>query len=171
MKSFFTLVLLTTTLGLAGCTSGDSDAKVADSKSSSFALEESEPEGAVEVGVARASTQDGDEVTLVGRIGGSKNPFVDGLAAFTIVDLKVPYCSDDEGCPTPWDYCCKTDAVKENIATVKIVDDSGQLLSENARDLLKINELSTVVVKGKAKRDDVGNLTVTAKHVFVRDGR
>ncbi len=44
--------------------------------------------------------------SLSGRIGGSEKPFVDGLAAFTIVDLKVPYCADDEGCPTPWDYCC-----------------------------------------------------------------
>ena len=59
-----------------------------------------------------------DEVVLVGRIGGSEAPFVDGLAAFTIVDAKVPPCSAEEGCETPWDYCCEQDAVKDNIATL-----------------------------------------------------
>jgi hypothetical protein len=33
---------------------------------------------------------------------------------------------------------------------------------------LGAKELSTVVVKGKAKRDDAGNLTVLASGVYVR---
>jgi hypothetical protein len=90
------------------------------------------------------------------------------LAAFTIVDEKVPYCAPDEGCPTPWDYCCETDAVKDNIATIKIVNDAGKPVASDARELLNVKELSTVVVQGKAKRDDQGNLTVAATKVFVR---
>ena len=129
-----------------------------------------EPTGAVPVGVARESVQDEETVTLVGNIGGSREPFVDGLAAFTIVDLKVPSCAAEEGCPTPWDYCCTQDQVKENIATVKVVDDSGSPVAKDARTLLGVQELSTVVVQGTAKRDDQGNLTVAATTVFVRPG-
>lgn len=131
-------------------------------------LVDAEPEGAMPVGEARESVVDEEAVILVGTIGGSSEPFVDGLAAFTIVDPKVPYCSDDEGCPTPWDYCCTQDQVKDNIATVKIVDEAGNPVAEDARQLLGVKELSTVVVQGKAKRDDQGNLTVAASKVFVR---
>jgi hypothetical protein len=136
--------------------------------SSSQFLASSEPEGALPVGDARQSVADGESVTLVGLIGGSSKPFVDGLAAFTIVDPKVPYCAADEGCPTPWDYCCQTDAVKENIATIKLVDDSGKPVTIDARELLNVKELSTVVVQGEAKRDEQGNLTIAADKVFVR---
>ena len=127
-----------------------------------------EPADAISVGEARKSAQDDQEVTLIGRIGGSSEPFVDGLVAFTIVDLQVPHCSADEGCPTPWDYCCTQDQVKENIATVKFVDASGNPLPGNAREVLGVKELSTIVVQGKATRDEQGNLTVAATKVFVR---
>ncbi|WP_430453342.1 hypothetical protein [Rhodopirellula europaea] len=129
---------------------------------------ETEPAGAMPVGEAREKTEDGKDVTLVGLIGGSSEPFVKGLAAFTIVDPKVPYCAPEEGCPTPWDYCCETDAVKQNIATVKIVDDSGKPVTQDAREFLNVKELSTVVVKGKARRDEQGNLTVAASKIFVK---
>lgn len=135
---------------------------------SSQYVADSEPAGAVAVGEARQTVKDDELVTLVGLIGGSSQPFVDGLAAFTIVDEKVPYCADEEGCATPWDYCCETDAVKDNIATIKIVDEAGKPIATDARKLLNVKELSTVVVQGKAKRDDQGNLTVSASKVFVR---
>lgn len=134
-------------------------------------LADVEPEGALPVGEARKSVMDAQAVTLVGVIGGSSEPFVDGLAAFTIVDAKVPYCSADEGCPTPWDYCCTQDQVKGNIATVKIVDDAGKPVTSDARKMLNVKELSTVVVQGTARRDDQGNLTVAASKVFVRPGK
>lgn len=154
---------------LVGC----AESQVADSEtpatdSSSAWLAETEPVDAVPVGTARESVQDQQPVTLVGTIGGSAKPFVEGLAAFTIVDTSVPYCAADEGCPTPWDYCCTQDKVKDNIATVKLVDESGQPVAEDARDLLNVKELSTVVVQGTAERDDEGNLTVAANKVFVR---
>lgn len=153
-----------------GCESSQvaSESKVgADMPGSQFVLD-TEPEGALAVGEARQAIEDGQDVTLVGLIGGSSEPFVDGLAAFTIVDAKVPYCAADEGCPTPWDYCCESDAVKDNIATIKIVDESGSPVAADARELLHVKELSTVVVKGKAQRDDLGNLTVASSEVFVR---
>jgi hypothetical protein len=38
----------------------------------------------------------------------------------------------------------------------------------DARELLGVKELQTVVVKGKAKRDEQGNLTVLASGVYPR---
>jgi hypothetical protein len=128
----------------------------------------SEPAGAVGVGAVPESTNQNETVTVVGRIGGSENPFVDGLAAFTIVDPKVAYCAPDEGCPTPWDYCCTTDQLPGNIATVQIVNAARNVVEGDAKSLLNVKELSMVVVQGTAERDDAGNLTLLAEKVFVR---
>jgi hypothetical protein len=120
------------------------------------------------VGVAKEHAANDEKVTVVGRIGGSAKPFVDGLAAFTIVDPKVEYCKPDEGCPTPWDYCCTTDQLPGNIATVKVVDAQGKVVARDARKVLKVKELAIVVVQGNAKRDAEGNLTLLAEKVYVR---
>jgi hypothetical protein len=165
---WITVAFACLTLSMVGCgssqTAQDSDSTTVDSRY----LVQTEPEGAVAVGDARRSVEDEQMITLVGTIGGSSEPFVDGIAAFTIVDPKVPYCAPDEGCPTPWDYCCTQDQVKDNIATVKVVDKGGNPVAEDARGLLGVKELSTVVVKGKAIRDEQGNLTIAASEVFVR---
>jgi hypothetical protein len=165
------LALFSMVLSSVGCQSKDASSEnVSPLPASASFLASSEPAGAMPVGEAREKTEDGQEVTLVGRIGGSSKPFVEGLAAFTIVDPKVPFCAPSEGCPTPWDYCCETDAVRSNIATIKILSGAGTPVNASARELLKVKELATVVVNGKAKRDDQGNLTVSATQVFVRPG-
>lgn len=155
----------------AGCGGSDvadtSDTPASQAKRSRYVLA-TEPSDAVPVGTARQSNQSAQEMTLVGTIGGSTEPFVEGLVAFTIVDPKVPYCAAEEGCPTPWDYCCTQDQVKDNIATVKLVDPSGSLVAGDARELLGVRELSTVVVQGTATRDEQGNLTMAANKIFVR---
>ncbi len=131
-------------------------------------LASEEPQNALNVGEARTAAKTDDSITIVGRIGGSAEPFVDGLAAFTLVDMKVEYCAADEGCPTPWDYCCKQDEVKDNIATVKLIDAQGNPIAEDARKLLGVKELSVVVAEGTARRDDSGNLTIAATKIFIR---
>jgi hypothetical protein len=167
MKKFNLLVLFCFLFAPVGCSStNDTAANNNDAKASQYVLT-SEPTGAIPVGDARKQVKSEDEVTLVGLIGGSPDPFVDGIAAFTIVDAKVPYCAADENCPTPWDYCCQQDAVKENIATVQIVDDSGKPVMADARKLLHVKELTTVTVQGTAKRDQQGNLVIHATKLFV----
>ena len=154
-------------IGVAGC--GESPArKTGPSTSAVNFLVNEEPAGAVGVGEARKAPAGDAEITVVGRIGGSEKPFVSGLAAFTIVDPKVAPCAPEEGCPTPWDYCCGQNDVKENIATIKLIDAAGKPLAQDARELLGVKELATVVVRGTAKRSEDGNLTVLAKQVYVR---
>ena len=160
-------------LVLVGCAEneGKSEANSTKPAAASAFILSSEPTDAVTVGTARENATNDQSIAVVGRIGGSEKPFVDGIAAFTIVDLKVQYCADDEGCPTPWDYCCQQNAVKTNIATVKIVDESGKPVAAGAPELLGVKELSEVVVQGTAKRDDQGNLSLAASKIFVRAGK
>ena len=133
-----------------------------------FVLAE-EPADAKTVDEVREAAKDGDDVVIVGRIGGDRDPWVAERAAFLIVDPSRIPCNERTGdsCKTPWDYCCETDLAKSK-ATIKFVDDAGKTLANDARQLLGIKELQTVVVKGQAKRDEAGNLTVLASGLFVR---
>jgi len=155
-------------LSLCGCNREDASLTGLQNAPNSVYLATSEPADAMDVGDARGSVKDQQEVVLAGRIGGSAKPFVDGVAAFTIVDAKVPPCADAEGCPTPWDYCCTQDRVKTNIAMVKVVDDAGKPVAQDARQLLGVKELNMVVVKGTARRDAEGNLAILAGQVYVK---
>lgn len=125
------------------------------------------PEKSVNVADAREEAADDSEIALRGRVGGDENPFVDGMAAFSIVDMKCKPCEED-GCKTPWDYCCSPELASHK-ALVKIVDGKGAVVGRDARKLLGIKELSTVVVHGRAKRDDAGNLTVIADKVYIEE--
>ena len=154
-------------IGVAGC-SGSNPTSNAPSPAAANFLVNEEPAGAIGVGEARTSSKGDGVIVVVGRIGGSEKPFIDGMAAFTIVDPKVAPCAPEEGCPTPWDYCCGQNDVKENIATIKLTDAAGKPLAQDARALLGVKELATVVVRGTAKRSEDGNLSVVAKQVYVR---
>ena len=131
----------------------------------------SEPAGAKGVKDTRADAKDDDEVTVVGRIGGDANPWIEGQAAFLVVDTSLKPCNEqaDDACETPWDYCCDTDTLPQSKAMVKVVDANGKPLPGSAKTLLGLKELQTVVVHGRAKRDEAGNLTVLADGVFVRN--
>ena len=133
---------------------------------SAYRLEQS-PEGAKDVKQLRSEAKDGEDVVVVGRIGGEANPWVEGQAAFLIVDSSLKPCPSDEGCKTPWDYCCDTDLLPASKAMVKVVDKNGATVATDAKTLLGVKELQTVVAKGKAQRDEAGNLTVLADGVFV----
>ncbi len=129
-----------------------------------------EPDDGMNVIKAREATKDGDQVVIVGRIGGGKSPWIEGRAAFFIVDCSLNACSDIPGdkCDQPWDYCCETHKLPTSTALVKVVDENGDLMKADARELLKVKELSTVVVTGKSQRDDAGNLTILASGVYVK---
>jgi hypothetical protein len=131
----------------------------------------SEPANPLGVLDARKQTKDGDDVAVVGRIGGRKDPWGSGQASFSIVDAAFPSCNEKEGdtCDTPWDFCCADPKeLLAGMATIKVVDDKGDTVQTPARELLGVKQLQTVVAHGKAKRDDKGNLTVLATGLYVR---
>lgn len=133
-------------------------------------LLDAEPEGTESILHVRDESKDGDNVVLVGRIGGDVNPWVEGRAAFSLVDLSAKACSDIPGdsCPTPWDYCCETDKLAKGKTLIKFVDGDGKPVAMDARQLLGVKELDTLVVQGTAQRDESGNLSILASKVFVR---
>ena len=129
-----------------------------------------EPKDAATVLATREKAKDKDKVVVVGRIGGRKNPWVKGAAAFSLVDTSLKACSERPGdtCPTPWDYCCEADLPKATVFVTVVDEKTGKTLKEDARESLKLHELDTVVVEGKAMRDKKGNLTIAASKLYVR---
>ncbi len=171
MKKWISVTALLSWTVIVGC-SGESSKPAATSAhvDGSKYLLTSEPQGAQSVSDARKAGKNNEEIVLFGRIGGSESPWIDKRAAFSIVDSRLKACSDIEGdsCSTPWDYCCQTAELPTSTALIKVVDQSGKMVEVDARELLKVKELQTVVVKGKAQRDDKGNLTVLANGIYVK---
>lgn len=162
-------------LGLAalvGCSGGGGEKapkKSAEAKAEApkFALA-SEPAGAKGVLEMKDKAADGDAVVVLGRIGGSPTPFT-GRAAFTIVDAKFTPCNErkDDECTMPWDYCCEApDELKKGTVLVKFVDASGKTLAQDAKGLLGVKELDTLVIQGQAKREPDGALFIVASGFF-----
>jgi hypothetical protein len=168
-------LLLAGALFLTGCgkkenTGSQPEVKGPPIDGTKYVLKE-EPAGARGVIEVRKQAKDGEEVVIVGRIGGSKNPWVKDKAAFWIVDASFKPCNekDDDDCKTPWDYCCDDPKeLRAGTATIKFVDEQGETLKADARGLLGLKELHTVVIRGQAKRDEQGNLTVLASGLFRR---
>ncbi|NQU20615.1 MAG: hypothetical protein HQ567_04980 [Candidatus Nealsonbacteria bacterium] len=169
------VLLAVVVMVVSGCNSGDNttDADSGDTGKPSadgakYLLAE-EPADAQEVCEVRKTAADGDEVVVVGRIGGEKDPWVEGMAAFRIADTSLKACNEREGdmCTEPWDFCCAP-KLADNIMLVKVVDATNKIVSSGAKDLLGVKELQTVVIQGTAERDDVGNVTILAKGIHVR---
>jgi len=130
-----------------------------------------EPAGAKSVSKIRESSSNEDKVIIAGRIGGSSHPWVDGIAAFTIVDESLPACGDGEecNCPTPWDYCCESsETIAANSVTIKFVDENKKARRFDPQESLGLDELQTVVIEGTVDRDDTGKFTILAQKLFVR---
>ena len=161
----FNQLALIVALGfIAGCGKSPDSASVArhnhDDDTSKVLLAD-EPVGAVGVTELREQAKDDEDVILVGRIGGADSPWVDGRSAFAVVDPSIELCQGGV-CS-----CCK-DKVCDASALVKVVDEHGHMFKTDARDLLHVKQNELVVVSGKAKRDDAGNLTILASGVYVR---
>lgn len=129
-----------------------------------------EPDEAIGVIEARESASDGAPITVVGRIGGTISPWVNGRAAFTLLDASMVLVA--EGTDTEEGQICTGDccAAERGNATmlVKIIDDKGRVLEVDSRRLLRIVENDMVVVCGKATKDKSGNVALMVDGIFVR---
>jgi len=129
-----------------------------------------EPVGGKGVLAVKDAAKDGDDVVVVGRIGGDKKPFTQGRAVFVVLDPSVKFCNEigDDACETPWDCCCgisAADLAKAKV-TVKFADGQGKTLPLDAKSDLGLLEMQTVAVRGKVKKDEKGNMTVLASAVY-----
>ena len=110
MRKYIALAACAALIVVIGCsqesstTTGPNSAAAVDG---SKYLLSSEPDGAAGVIEVRKEAKDQDDVVIVGRIGGSEQPWIEGLTAFTIVDPLIKHCHElaDDGCSKPWDFC------------------------------------------------------------------
>jgi hypothetical protein len=152
---------------LAGC-NNESEQETTNVDGSLYQLT-AEPAGAISILELRSGAKDNDEVVVVGRIGGSRQPWIKGLSAFTMMDTSFPPCNElpEDQCPTPWDYCCEAELPTKQ-TLIKVVDNEGQPLEVGAQELLGLKELQTIVVQGKVQLDQAGNMSVLASGVYIR---
>lgn len=136
-------------------------------------VDASPPAAAKDVADVRTTAADGDEVLVHGRIGGSERPFVEGRAAFQLVDLSLLTC-DKAGnmhtCKTPWDYCCdaKEDVFGKSV-TVQVSGKNGQPLRADLTGVGGLKPMSEVAVKGKVKKSEDGKaMTLDATALYVK---
>ena len=129
------------------------------------------PADAKDVLAVKKDAKEGDEVTILGVIGGDVKPFVDKRAVVTLVDKSVPSCKDNEGdgCPTPWDYCCvPPEELTAASATVQVLDADGKPLKVGLNAGAKLKPYDVVVVRGKVGPRVEGNLTINATAIYVQ---
>lgn len=137
--------------------------------SSKYALSE-EPDGAIGVIAARKTGQDGEPIVVVGRIGGAANPWIEGRAAFVLLDasmMLVANGTDSTAGEICLDDCC-AEGRAASTTLVKVVDENGQVLPVDARQLFQVAANDMVVVHGKVNKDESGNFVVLADGVHVR---
>jgi hypothetical protein len=100
-------LLAVVALGCDDDESSESSSRKKKTGNTNFALTE-EPEGSIDVIKARETIKDGDEIVMVGRVGGQVDPWNKGkLASFRIVDTSLKSCEEagHPGCEFPWDFC------------------------------------------------------------------
>jgi hypothetical protein len=168
-------LLITATTGLliaiAGCdkTTSEQASKAADQAQPNNWLITNAPEGAVSITDAKATAKEGDTVVIRGRIGGRHTPINNASPVFTIVDLALPHCNQEEEdmCSTPWDYCCETsNTITENSATVQIVGNGN--IDPVAAGFEPLDEVILIGTVGPRPSDEV--YTIQATGVFRSDG-
>ncbi len=129
----------------------------------------SRPDNVVDVAAAKGSAKVGDSIALRGKIGGRPSPMSEGVATFVMMDPAIPSCADnaEDGCPTPWDYCCETpESIMNNSATVQVVGADGTALKTDLKKagLAPLDEV--IVVGTVAEKSAEGVLVVKATGVF-----
>ncbi len=128
-------------------------------------------DGAMPIPELKQSARPGDTVVVRGHIGGSKQPFVHGRAAFTIVDVSEPLvCGTEPGdhCETPWDFCC-TDREKLTAATasIRVTDVSGRPLKGSINGVAGIKPLARVTLRGEVVQAGDNVLAIKAESIHV----
>lgn len=125
------------------------------------------PPSALSVLDLRNSVADGAEVVVTGRA----KDFVATRAVFTIADMSLKSCADKGDkmdCDTPWDYCCADPkALAAGTAAIEVREGT-EIASGTAQGWNGLDHLKQVVVHGKLRKDDKGNLAVVADGIFVK---
>lgn len=121
------------------------------------------------------------DVVITGQIGGMPNiwpqlhptfPWYDGQASFFLVDSKIAaqfetHAKQHGGASHNCAFCQALAEKNANaIAVVSFVDEKGEIIRTDARELLGLKENQTVVIRGKARLLGGAMLVVDADGIF-----
>lgn len=178
-RMFITFQVLVVALALTGC--GDGKPSGQNAPVSSNAMSANLPSGlflaaaptdAKDIKDTKAAAKSGENVVLVGRIGGSKEPFVAERAVFTLVDSRLKLCGEnsaEDSCETPWDYCCDPrETITANTVTVQVVGSEGQPIKAELSGVKGLKPTAFVTVVGTVARAEGENFVVNATGLYVK---
>ncbi len=177
IKTSFVVVafsgLMLTACGNERSSESSSSSSTAGTPSSPAWVLTSAPSEWREIGEAKQNAQQGEQIVLRGRIGGRVKPMTEGSPAFVMMDASIPSCADkeDDHCSIPWDYCCETpETIAANIATVIVVDESGNPVSSELTSA-GLEPLDEVIVVGTVDaRPNQSVLTIRATGIHRKKG-
>jgi len=131
------------------------------------------PSGGRSVADLKADKRATGEVVIHGRIGGRKQPFVDGAAVFLLADAGMKSCAELHGdaCRTPWDYCCEPrESLAAKTATIQIVGADGKPLRADLAGQQGMSPLAELTIAGEVAQRDGGTLVINARTIHVKRG-
>lgn len=109
------------------------------------------PASPLSVGQARQVAQPGEEISIVGQIGGTASPIVTAYASFVIADEDILFCTEilSDACTTPWDACCEDpEKIAANRASVVFLNADDKPMTIDLKRDAKLSELDKVTVIG-----------------------
>jgi hypothetical protein len=152
-----------TALITLGC-SNTADQKLSKLRTQFVLAEEPASPSSIEAAIAGIAEK--PEVTLLGRINaGSSEPFDPAQATVVLSEAPDPAHNHDPGdCPF-----CKRRLENAKSCIVRFLDDKGEVIKQDARELLGVTKDQDVIVTGKATLlTELDILQVDATGIFVR---
>lgn len=157
-------------LGIPGCAENGASSPAVSAARTKYLLG-AEPAAATTFVEARQQADGASEVVVTGRIGvPDQEPWTAGKAAFVIRDAAEEGAEshggethDPANCP----FCKRKASQPEAQAIVQFVDEQGNVLPIDARELFGLAVNQKVTVRGKAKMVDAETLVVSADGLFV----
>lgn len=164
-----TTIALVVAIGCEGTSNSATSVDLAEQQEKYLMADE--PDGAQSILAVREQLQEGENYVLFGRVGGVPDPWSPGKAAFVMADpvAQMELESDGHTCNDGCAFCKKKEGhPSRHLATVRVIDEAGKVVSIDARQLLDLDADDMVVVRGRVETDKLGNLIVHADGVHIR---
>jgi hypothetical protein len=155
------LVLALAALAVVGCETGPAIDPATLALREKYVLT-TDPANAVTLEKAKTEIAEHPAVVVKGKIG---ETFETGKASFIISEILESHNhapGEEDNCPF-----CKHRAANAPKAIVQFVNEKGEIVPIDARELLGVDKDQIVTIKGEAKLDSLQTLVITASGVYL----